>query len=83
MQPLGHIYTGFRPVEMQLVKDAGCQGRQYIIFTLNVGNGNTNEASSTRIWRRMGHQTHSCKGAPTKTTFKGAQCYQEYLQQAV
>lgn len=40
--------------KMQHVRDVVLQGRQYIIFSMNAGNGDINETSSTGIWRWMG-----------------------------
>ena len=51
MQPLERTYIGYMLGMMQPVRDVVPQGRQYIIFSLNAGNGDTNEASSTGIWR--------------------------------
>ncbi|ODM15133.1 hypothetical protein SI65_09372 [Aspergillus cristatus] len=54
MQPLEHTCTGSKPEMMQPVKDAAYQGKQHTISSLNVGNGDINGTSSTRIWRQMG-----------------------------
>ena len=51
MRPSEHIYIGFMLGKIQPVKDVVLQGRQYVIFPLDAGNGNTNETSFTGIWR--------------------------------
>lgn len=58
MQPLEFIYIGFTLGKMQPARDVVLQGRQYTIFFLNAGSGDTNETSYTWIWRWMGYETH-------------------------
>jgi len=52
-QPLEYTYIRSRPKRLQPAEIVAYQGRQYIIFSLNAGNGNTNETSSTGIWSWM------------------------------
>lgn len=49
-------YIGSRPKKMQPVKVAAYQERQYVIFSLNVGNGDSNGTGCTGTWR----QTYFC-----------------------
>jgi len=39
---------------MQPAEIVAYQGKQYTIFSLNAGNGDTNETSSMGIWSGMG-----------------------------
>jgi len=53
-QPLEYIYIRSRPKRMQPAEIVAYQGKQHTVFSLNAGNGDTNEASSTGIWSWMG-----------------------------
>jgi len=69
-------YIGSRPKKMQPVKVAAYQKRQYIIFSLNVGNGDTTEQALQGPEDRRSSETHYCGRISTRTTLRGAQSYE-------